>query len=110
MKRCYSGLLAVSLLASSIDASWGCACPGERRIHTEALDAMRLSEIRQLRFDTSAKLYLTDAGFDGIRGITSPSDSYSLEVAYDPARCVFGLKDQEGRAGTLTLAMPKTVS
>ena len=106
-------LLAICTTAATWDVSFACACcadRGQRTIGDVKLDAYRLDEIRRLRFDTTANLYVTDAGFEVIKGIAGPSDSYQLQVNTNPKAFIFSLRDETGRAGSLTLSMPKVIS
>lgn len=104
-------LLVLACLLSR-DA-FACACctdPGQRRVGTEKLDSGKHDEIQRVRFARPARLYLDDAGFDGIKGVIAPSEHYDLRVSQANGGFVFALRNDAGREGTLTLSKPDSVS
>jgi hypothetical protein len=107
-------LLAVTaaLLLTGASPSQACACcthSGWRSVGSDKLDGWKLAQIEQLQFAKSAKLALGEADPE-IKGIVSPSTEYDLTVSRAKGKLVFALRDPNGRAGTLSLVLPKTVS
>jgi hypothetical protein len=103
--------LAASIITSTTSAL-ACACcshPAWRYVEVERLGAKRLAEIEQMDFAKTAKLMTTEADV-AIKGIDDPSTDYRLELARRRDRFTFALRDTKGRGGTLTLAMPKSIS
>jgi hypothetical protein len=45
-----------------------------------------------------------------IKGVADPASDYQLTVTRAKDRMVFSFRDEKGRAGTLTLVMPKMIS
>jgi hypothetical protein len=90
-----------------------CACctnTGQRNVGVYKLDGFRRSEIDQVRFGPVAHLYTGEADADAVKGIATPSLRYTLSVAQREDRWVFSFSAAEGRSGTLTLALPRSVS
>jgi hypothetical protein len=108
-------LAALALLAilAVPDPARACACctqPAWRKVEVERFDGARLAEVGKVRFAKTAKLMLGEADEDGIKGVPDVEEDYSLAVARVKDRLVFSFRDAKRRAGTLTLAFPKTVS
>jgi len=102
-------ILAVGLVRDAL----ACACCtniGQRNVGTERLDPYKLGEITQLRFAGEAQLFTGEADPSDVRGIATPAPRYDLAAAWQNDRLTFSLRDQSGRAGTLTLPRPATVS
>jgi hypothetical protein len=87
-----------------------CADEGERKVLVERYDFSKRELIDQLQFDHAAELVLTDAGFDGIKGIASPSDEYDLRVHKNRTEIIFALGDKDGHVGSLVLRKPASIS
>lgn len=100
-------------LAAGGTAAWACACctnQGQRYVGIAKLDSTLREEISRLRFMADAELYTGERDTSDIKGIANPSDKYELHVSQEASRWVFSFRDKAGRAGTLTLAIPATVS
>jgi hypothetical protein len=63
-----------------------------------------------LRFGPIARLFLGEADLESVKGISAPSATYDLKVSQARDRLEFALRDQSGRSGTLTLAIPDRIS
>jgi hypothetical protein len=90
-----------------------CACctnQGQRRVGVETLDSGKREEIGRLRFSADAQLFSGEGDPADIKGIAKSSGRYELHVAQEPNRCVFDFRDKAGGSGTLTLAIPATIS
>ena len=114
---CY-GVIALMLLsllffAPARAGSAACACcaePGTWYERTDRISDHELTELGRLRFDAVANTYLTEAGEDLIKGISLPSDTYSLTISKrQRGRWELSFRDQRNRRGTLTLIVPGTV-
>jgi hypothetical protein len=95
------------------DTAQACACCSQtawRRVEVEKLSPRHVDEISQLRFAKNAKLMLGEADEDGIKGVIDPPEDYNLAVTRSKDRWAFAFRDKTGRAGTLALALPKTIS
>lgn len=104
---------AVLALAAAAPQAEACACctdTGQRYVGVERFDARLREEIGRLRFLAEAELYTGQAEPSDIKGIANPSQKYEVHVAQEERRWVFAFRDGKGRSGTLTLAMPDTVS
>ena len=100
-------------LAAGGTAAWACACctnQGQRYVGVAKLDSTLREEIGRLRFIAEAELYVGERDTADVKGIANPSDKYELHVSQEPSRWVFAFSDKAGRKGTLTLAIPATVS
>lgn len=111
--RAACALGAAAFTAAAVTTAQACACctsPAWRYVEVEPLKAARLAQIEQVVFDTSAKLMLGEANEVGIKGVQDAEETYQLAVTRQKDRVVFTFRDQRGRAGTLALAIPKTIS
>ena len=92
--------------------AFACACcvsPGHRYEGTRALTSFELAEFALAEFTATAGLYVTEAGFEDVKGIKPPADRYRLKVERG-ARWVLRFTDDNGRTGTLSLPQPKTAT
>jgi hypothetical protein len=106
-----AGVLWVAAAAPS--GAYACACctnTAQRNVGVYELDSSKRGEIDQLRFGALAHLYTGEADADAIKGIATPSVRYTLSVAQHADRWLFSFGDAEGRSGTLTLAIPKSIA
>jgi hypothetical protein len=90
-----------------------CACctnPGQRHEAVVPLDSYTLDEVGRLSFASKAQLFTGDADPDMIKGIAARWAQFDLAVTRKKDRWVFTFRDEDGRSGTLTLAMPKSIS
>ena len=109
--RLFPAALALHLLAG-IDPALACACcsnTASRYVEVEMLSPQRLNEIGQMRFASAAKLASGEAD-PMIKDVSDPATDYRLAVARTKDRIAFSLRDAKGRAGSLTLVIPKTIS
>jgi hypothetical protein len=109
---CRGIAVAIAALAYASPA-FSCACctnEGQRSVATVALDSGKRQEIESLRFGGKATLFTGEGDAEGIAGIATPSDSYSLVAKWQDKRLVLSFRDSHGRSGTLLLARPDTMS
>ena len=105
--------LAAAVLATTAwQAALACACctsTGERTDLVMKLSESYAAELELLRFDKTAELFLGEAEPDTVKGITAPADKYDIEASWKNG-FLFSFRDKTGRAGTLSLARPGTIS
>ncbi len=107
------GGLALAGLTVNPPAALACACctdPGYRRVSTEPLNGYVLDEIRRIRFEESAFVYVGAGDVDSIEGIEKASELYTVTVMQDDAGITLSFKDDKSGGGALTLKRPATVS
>ena len=103
-------LFAVTLLALLLmpARAWACACcsgEGDYWVSTSRPGDYELGVARQIRFDGKARLYMTEAGEDVIKGLTHVAEEYGLGGSL--AGNVWRLAFRDGKqAGTLSLPLP----
>jgi hypothetical protein len=100
-------------MAASAQEGHACACctnVGQRHEAVEALDPAKLEEIGRLRFAPEAQLFTAEADPDMVKGIAARRAQFGLGVKQEKDRWVFTFRDKDGRSGTLTLAMPKSIA
>jgi hypothetical protein len=105
--------LAVVWAAGAAPDAHACACctnTGQRNVGVYKLDGFRRGEVEQVRFGPVAHLFTGEADADAVKGIAMPSLRYDLSVTRHTDRWVFSLRDVQGRSGTLTLAIPKSIA
>lgn len=111
----------VLLAANSAFAKAFCACcaePGTYMISTGKPQQYQLDLLKEVEFDNAAMLYMTEAGFDAIKGLSS------IEKEFDDASWVaspgglglvqsftgktwnFDIKSPKGKPGRLSLPVP----
>jgi hypothetical protein len=96
--------------AATAEACACCTNTGQRNVGIYQLDGFRRAEIDQVRFAPVAHLFTGEADADAIKGIATPSLRYDLSVTQQANRWVFSFRDAQGRSGTLTLVIPKSVA
>ena len=116
-------LLAVFLFlaASAADAKTYCACcaePGTYMIWTGKPDKYVIDLIKDFKFEKHSFLYMTEAGFDIIKGLSSiekdfESDSwvatpgdFDMTTSFTGKLWTVAMKTPKGKTGTLRLPMP----
>jgi hypothetical protein len=105
--------IALAGMAAGVQEARACACctnVGQRHEAVEALDSGTLEEIGRLRFAPEAKLFTAEADPDMVKGIAARWAQFDLGVKQEKDRWVFTFRDKDGRSGTLTLAMPKSIA
>jgi len=120
MKRLLLTLFAVVCLMSFASNAAACACcaeAGTYMIYTGKPDAFILGLLGEMKFDTKTDLYMTEAGFDSIKGLVDvqkemESDSWvwgtSLDLVneFTNKSWKFTIKTPGGKTGTLVLPLP----
>jgi hypothetical protein len=109
-------VLMFALLAApspvSLAACACCAEPGEWYQRMDRIDEEALGQLKRLRFGPTAKIFLTAAGHEDIKGLPGQYESFNLtKSSFGSNRSiVLNLKGERGETGTLTLLLPKTVT
>ena len=107
------GVLIIVTATLATQPAAACACCANtawRRVEIEKLDAAKIAEIAKVRFARKAKLMLGEADDNGIVGVEDAEEDFTLALGRQKDRWAFALADSKGRKGTLTLALPKTIS
>jgi len=111
-------LIAVILLPLQAFACACCAEPGTYFIRTSKPEDFVLEILSGIKFDDAAYLYMTEAGFDGIKGLdgiakdydsndwTASPEFFSLTNGFASKTWKFNFKTKTGKIGTLVLPMP----
>ena len=94
------------LLADEARACACCSDPGEYGERTAKIEDRDVAELENLQFAATARLFMTDAGEDAVKGVTPVLDSYGLVVAFDKKGWRFTFRTDDGKTGTLTLPLP----
>jgi hypothetical protein len=112
-------LLIFTLCATSNAASCACCAePGTYEIWTGRPNDYEIELLKDIKFDEKAFLYMTDAGFDSIKGLSAiekefDDDSWiaspgglDLVNTFTGRMWTFTIKSPKGKTGTLKLPMP----
>lgn len=108
-----AALVSLASLALTLDGAHACACctnTGQRHVGVANLDSGKREELGRLRFLADAELYVGEGDAAYVKGIATPSSRYELHVAQETNRWIFAFRDNAAHSGTLTLALPATVS
>ena len=120
-KIALSAFAALILIAASPVVSLACACcaePGIYFLSTYRPKEFELGLLKEFRFEKKAKLYMTEAGFDMIKGLDGISkesemdaylqtyDQFDLVNGFTGRQWQFEMRSAGGKKGTLTLPLP----
>jgi hypothetical protein len=111
-------LLLFALIAApaprAAEASFMCACcaePGEWYEHTAKMESYEVTELRNVEFDSTAKLYTTAAGFEGTKGLPAQYESFKLSDSFGRAlNLTLTFRGERGETGSLVLALPRVAT
>ncbi|HKZ79223.1 MAG TPA: hypothetical protein VJ124_13050 [Pyrinomonadaceae bacterium] len=99
-------LLIIALVLPA--QAWACACcadDGEYGISFSRPSAYQLGLLRRIRFSETANLFTNAAGFEAVRGLVNPKESYALNGSF--AGSLWNLVFRDGKLpGTLNLRLP----
>lgn len=120
MKKLLVCALSLAFLFAMPAETFACACcvdPGYYSISTERPDSYMLGVLGEIKFDAPADIYMTEAGWDGIKGLSDLDKDedagkkidLSIVEAFANRRWTFTIKSASGREGRLTLAMPRSM-
>lgn len=118
-------LLALSILILMVFAepasAGACACcsePGTYSIWTGKPIDYQIEILKEIKFDDKALLYMTEAGFDSIKGLSTIEKEFDdgswvaspggldLVNSFTGRTWTFTIKSPKGKTGTLKLPMP----
>ena len=63
-------------------------------------------QLREMEFAEVAELFMTEAGEEGVKGISSIASSYRLTATQDDKRWRLAFQTEDGKTGALTLPIP----
>ncbi len=121
MKRLFLTLFAVVWLMSLTNNALACACCAELgtySIWTGKTDKYVSDLLSEIKFGRTATLYMTEAGFDSIKGLgaiqaeydstswTAAGGNFDLVGEFTNKTWKFTLKTPSGKTGTIVLPMP----
>ncbi|CAN5813515.1 hypothetical protein BH20ACI4_BH20ACI4_20410 [soil metagenome] len=111
-------LFLLLILQSNAFACACCAEPGTYSIWTGKADGYYLDVVNGIKFDEKAYLYMNEAGFEAIKGLSEigkdfESDSwvasagqFDFKGSYAAKMWKLNFKTKSGKTGTLNLPMP----
>ena len=102
-------LLMILVLSVSAHACACCSNGGEWSQRTNRVEDYHLSSLDLLPFAPLANTYMTEAGEDGIQGVTSIADKYNLSLSKSGRRWTLAFRDDQKRTGTLSFTIPATM-
>lgn len=113
--RCLAiAALTGALVSLSAINAPGCACctdPGEYSFAPNtAISDFHRAQLEGIKFGPAARLFLTDAGEDAVKGISSVTEENTLSADFEARRWRLTFRSADGQAGVLTLPMPAKIS
>ncbi len=112
-RRSVAGVSGALLLLSVIDLQ-ACACcsdPGEYRLATnQPVGEYERTQLGGMKFASAAQLYLTDAGEDEVKGLSSIFQQNAVTGVVEAKQWRLTFKTEEGKTGVLTLPRPRTMT
>jgi hypothetical protein len=121
MKKLSSAFCLILLLFVFQQNALACACcaePGTYSIWTGKPEAYYLDVVGDIKFDRKAYLYMTEAGFEMIKGLSeiekdfeseawmASAGEFDLAGSYAAKSWTVNFKTKSGKTGTLRLPMP----
>jgi hypothetical protein len=115
-----SSMFFVGIFGGTANAT-ACACcaePGTYQIWTGKPRDYEIELLKEMEFDAKALLYMTEAGFDSIKGLSTIAKEFEdsswvaspggldLVNAFNGKVWTFTIKSPKGKTGTLRLPMP----
>jgi hypothetical protein len=101
------------LLFSALDAL-ACACctdPGEYRLTpNHPVGEYERAQLDGMKFASAARLYLTDAGEEAVKGLKSISQTNTVSAVLEPKRWRLTFRAEDGQTGILTLPVPSKMT
>lgn len=106
----FVALAAFAVIIGLPNEALSCACcsdPGERRTQSVEVDEYVGSQLKEITVSGSATLFTTACGFECVKGLSDPSDSYSVKLSKDQSRWAFTFRDTRAKSsGTLSFDLP----
>ena len=109
---CWTSIATMTgaLFLSSIIQAQACACcsdPGEYRLKSnQPVGEYERAQLDGMEFAPAARLYLTDAGEEQVKGLSGVSQENTISAVLEPKRWRLTFRAEDGRTGVLTLPVP----
>jgi hypothetical protein len=87
-----------------------CATAGEWFTRQEPVTGETLSDFGRLGMAGNASLSMSEAGADGVRGISDALETYALTVSRNGRRWTLRLRGEGGKEGTLSFDVPRAAT
>ena len=109
----YGAMLVALLMVLVLSVkTYACACcsnSGTWHQGTNNVEDYHRAELDGVTFQPVANLFMTEAGEDMIKGMSSVSDKYNLSISRPGRRWTLTFKDEQGKSGTLSFTVPATM-
>lgn len=107
----------VVLLPETANACACCSEPGTYYISTGKPQSFQIDLLKEMKFKNKAVLFMTEAGFDGMKGLQDIQSEYEaanefdfgVTGAFSANSWKLNFKTAKGKTGALTLPMPTTM-
>ena len=103
-------VMTCALFLLSINQVQACACcsdPGEYRLKlNQRVGQYERAQLDGMEFAPAARLYLTDAGEEQVRGLGSVSQENTISAVLEPKRWRLTFRAEDGQSGVLNLPVP----
>lgn len=112
-------IFAVVCLMSLANDAFACACcsdAGTYSIRASKPSAYELGILEEMKFDEAANLYMTEAGYETLKGLESVQtgyessgsapDFFGVTNIFAAKKWKLNFKTKDGKTGTLVLPMP----
>jgi hypothetical protein len=103
-------VMSAGLMMVLTNQALACACCADDGEYNFSPNA-RISEYQRAQFDgmkfgPAARLYLTDAGEDAVKGLASATPDNTVSVVLEPRQWRMTFRSADGKTGILTLPIP----
>lgn len=102
--------VAGALFLFSVVDVRACACcsdPGEYRLTPNSpVGEYERAQLEGMKFATAARLYLTDAGEEEAKGLSSVSQENTISAVLEPKQWRLTFRSEDGKTGELILPLP----
>ncbi|HVF47122.1 MAG TPA: hypothetical protein VNA17_06120 [Pyrinomonadaceae bacterium] len=113
--------ISVAMLSITVSAAGYCACCVERGyydVRTEKVETFHTGLVEGMKFNKIADLYMTEAGYDGIKGLPGLKTEINNDgvVGFDLVDSflnntwTLNIASRSGKKGVLTLPMPPRIT
>ena len=115
IKIAFIFLLPLLSAAPSAAAAFSCACcadSGEWYERTGMMQRYEMDELRNIKLGSVGKLYMTEAGPEGMKGLPLDYASFNLLSNFFNAgrTTTLTFKGERGETGSLVLSLPRTAT
>lgn len=102
----WAAILMMAGLANHVMACACCSDPGTRMDSVVKVSDFHRDQLRGLEFAKEAELFMTEAGEDGVKGVSAIAEKYQLAVKMEEKHWRLTFRTEDGKNGTLTLPFP----